>query len=128
MKKFFKKIQTSPRVKKRAGENWPPLDVEAQIAIIKSIEADQDIGLGKRIHQFSFREFELRLDRDVTGTYRLVANEGNERRYSFSIRCKKGNYQVLLTSFQEIINYLSGDRRFANLPNHEQLKGHYYGP
>ena len=127
MKKFIKKIKTSPRVKKQAGENWPPLNIEAQIAIIKSIEAEQDIGLGKRIHQFSFREFELRLDRDVTGTYRLIANEGNERKYSFSIRCTRGNYQALMTSFQEIIAYLSGDRRIADLPSHELLKGHYYG-
>ena len=113
--------------KKRIEPKWPQVDIKAQIDTVKFNESNRDIGLGRRIHYFPFREFELQLDRDITGMYRVVVTEGNNRRFSFAIKCKHGDYAKLGTCFEEILQYLSGDRRIANLPNHDLMKGHYYG-
>ena len=114
------------RKKKREPE-WPQVNIKAQIDTIEYNESNRDIGLGSRIHYFSFQEFELQLDRDITGMYRVVVTEGNNRRFSFTIKCKYGDYAKLGTCFEEILQYLSGDRRIADLPNHDLIKGHYYG-
>ena len=101
--------------------NWPEVDLAAQIVAIRQAEAETQPRSGQLIHAFDFHEYSLRLDRDITGTYRLVANEGRERRYSFSIRGE------LEPALQEITAFLSGPRRMADLPRSETLKGHYYG-
>ena len=37
------------------------------------------------------------------------------------------DYAALLSSFEEIIRFLKGNRHIANLPNEEKLKGFYFG-
>ena len=61
---------------KRRPDDYPPTDLAVEIATIERIEKEQEIGLGRRIHVFSFQELELQLDRDITGMYRLVALQG----------------------------------------------------
>lgn len=109
------------------AEPPPAVDIDAQIETIKRIEEEQKPDLGSRIHQFSYGDLELRLDRDITGSYRLCVFEGTERRFSFTVRCEQGDYESLRTSFQEIIAFLNGDRRIADLPRHDRLTGHYFG-
>jgi len=127
MKKLFNNLKKMSSRRERKEVEWPVVDLDEQIEKIKTIEADADPGLGKRVHYFDFRQFELRLDRDCMGLYRIIANVGNERRYSFSIRCSHKDYEILRSCFEEITEYLSGDRRMADLPNHERMKGHFFG-
>ena len=63
----------------------------------------------------------------MLGLYRVTVNEGKERRYSFTVVCEPGDYDTLRSSYEEITAFLDGDRRLANLPRHDRLKGHYYG-
>ena len=116
---FSKPIQSQP--------DWPPFDISAQIARIKTIESEKKIDLGQRINCFSYKHFELNLDCDITGFYRIVVYEGRDRRFSFSIRCKQGDYEAFLSSLKEIVEFLDGDRRIKNLPKHDLLKGYYFG-
>jgi hypothetical protein len=128
MNTFLQRIRKRSRQKKRKEHEWPLVNIEAQIEAIRKIEADEDIGLGRRIHCFACREFELSLDRDIMGTYRVIAYQGKERRYSFSVTCPHKDYEALQAAFEEIVQYLSGDHRLADLPNNEGMKGHYFGP
>jgi len=104
----------------------PPLHIEEEVNKIKSVEEKHNPKLGERIHHFDFMEFDLSLDRDVTEMYRLVAFEGKEKRFSFTIKCKQGNHELLQKAFEEIINFLKGERKLKNLPNNELLKGHFF--
>ena len=127
MSDFFKRLRAyffGPN-----GEHKPPpaLDLAPVIDAIERAENEGSVDPGRRIHTFPYLGFELRLDRDVMGQYRLTVNEGRERRYSFTIVCEPGDYTALRTSYEEITSFLNSDRHLANLPNHERLKGHFYG-
>ncbi len=128
MNTFLQRMRKGSRQKGRKEHEWPPVDIEAQIEAIRNIESDEDIGLGRRIHCFACREYELSLDRDIMGTYRVIAYQGKERRYSFTVTCPHKDYEALRNAFEEIVRYLGGDRRLADLPRHERMKGHYFGP
>ncbi|MCK5147313.1 hypothetical protein KAR48_11190 [bacterium] len=119
-KRLFGKAEAEP-------VDWPAVDLDMQIAAIKIAEAENDSGLGILIHEFEFHEYELRLDRDITGMYRVVAMEGRERRYSFSLHCDHKDLAALRELFGMIADYLSGERHIGELPNTEMLKGHFYG-
>lgn len=121
------------RFKKRLAQNknghhipWPAIDINAEVDAIQRTESAAQIDLGKRIHSFVYQGLELRLDRDVLGMYRITVNEGRERRYSFTIVCASGDYDALRSGYNEIIQFLDGDRGLASLPRHERVKGHYY--
>ena len=117
-KKNFKKQKTEK----------PDVDIPAQIDRIRAVEKESASDLGRLIHAFEYGDFVLRLDRDVTGTYRVMVTVGQERWYSFSVRSEHQDYAALQTAYEEIVDFLAGDRRLANMPSHEKLKGHYFGP
>jgi len=127
MKKLLNRIKNALPKSNVQEPDWPPFDINRQIEKIKQTEIDHEIPLGQRIISFQYKYFELSLDREITGMYRLIVYEGKDRRFSFSIHCKHKNYDALSTSFGEIIQFLDGDCRIKNLPNNEHLKGHYFG-
>ena len=127
MKKWIRTIRGKKPTKQRNQPEWPPVDLGKEIESIRNSESDTDIGLGRKIHGFPFHEFELCVDRDITGMYRLVVYQGTERKYSFSIRCKHRDYTALRSGFEEIVKFLEGNRRIADLPKQENLKGFYFG-
>ena len=127
MKDFFKRLSEHFSSHNGQALERPPVNLEAEIDEIRRIEAAEEIDRGKRIHCFRHQGLELRLDRDVLGLYRVTVNEGKERRYSFTVVCDRGDYETLRAGYEEITAFLDGDRRPANLPRHDRLKGHYYG-
>jgi hypothetical protein len=124
MKKILKRFFTKPAAPE---VNWPPVDLQAKIDKIKQIEEEQNIDLGRRIYQFDYKQYELCLDRDVIGMYRVIAFIGKERRFSFSIKCEYKDYTNLKKGYEEIATFFDGDQHIRNLPNNELLKGHYFG-
>lgn len=106
---------------------WPPVDLERVLAAVAEAEAAEPIGLGKRIYTFECQELELRLDRDVTGAYRVTAFEGAERRYSFTAFCARGDYACLRGALAAVVAYLEGERHLADLPKSEHVHGHFFG-
>lgn len=105
----------------------PPVDLDAQLARVRAAEAGGPPPLGRLIHRFDVDGFELRLDRDVTGAYRITVGEGAERRYSFTLRCPPGDYAALHDAYAEVVRFLRSDRLLVRLPNDDRLRGHYYG-
>jgi hypothetical protein len=105
----------------------PAINLACEVAVVQEVESEQDIGLGRPIHRFSYEGLELRLDRDMTGRYRVTVNEGRERRYSFTLHSAPHDYEALHAGYEEIIQFLDGPRRITTLPDHERLKGHFYG-
>jgi len=105
----------------------PQINIAAQIETIRSIEFSQTIPTGQRIHGFSYANLLMRLDRDVMGIYRITVNQGSEKRFSFSINCEKGDYEKLGRGLEEVIRFLDGKRSIRSLPNHELVRGYYYG-
>lgn len=103
------------------------INIDAQIELIKSIEKKHKIEPGRRIHVFEYLGFVLNLDLEVTNTYRLVAFEGQEKKYSFSIKGKPGDYETLKSGLEQSLDFLSGDRKIVNLPKKDLLKGYYFG-
>ena len=102
-------------------------DISAIINQIKAREESKSIPLGRRIHKLSYRDLDLFLDRDITKNYRVTVYQGRERIYSFSIFANQGNYDILEKGYARIINYLEGERKVADLPADETIKGFFYG-
>ncbi len=127
MKDFFRRLSKHFTSSNGHAVQEPLPDLQAEIDAIRRVEAAETIDLGKQIHCFRHQGLDLRLDRDVLGLYRVTVNEGRERRYSFTIVCAPGDYDVLHASYEEITAFLDGDRHLATLPRHDRLKGHYYG-
>lgn len=128
MKNLFRSLRRA--VQQTNGTHLPEPerpDLGAEIATIQRAEAATPIEPGKRIHSFPVQELDLRLDRDVLGHYRITAWAGRERQYSFTVACAPGDYDELQRNFEEILHFLEGDRRPADLPDHAGLKGHLYG-
>lgn len=124
MKKILKRLFTKSTPRE---VEWPPVDLQVEIDKIKQIELEQKIDLGRRIYQFDYKQFELCLDRDVIGMYRVIAFIGKERKFSFSIKCKYKDYDNLKKGYEGILDFLDGDQHIRNLPNNDLLKGHYFG-
>ncbi len=103
------------------------VDVSGVIEQIKQKEQAKNIPLGRRIHTLEYGELYLFLDRDITENYRVTAYRGRERIYSFSIFAGQGNYEVLEKGYQKIMDYLASERKVSDLPEDENIKGHFYG-
>jgi hypothetical protein len=110
------------------GKAAPPaFDLNTELALIEQAEAGRVIPTGRLIHQFAHDGLDLRLDRDMTGMYRVTVNEGGHRLYSFTVVCPHEDYRTLRSGYEEIIRFLSGSRTLRELPNHDHVRGHYYG-
>lgn len=121
MLELFKKLFT------KEDQPREPVDVQRIIRQIKEAEEKKDIPLGKRIHSFSYVDFQLNLDRDITEHYRITVYQGQERIYSFTIFAKERNYDILEQAYSQIITFMEGDRNIGSLPDDEILKGFFYG-
>ncbi len=127
MNNFFKRLRDHYSTFNGQDIQRPSVNLTAEIDAIRHVETTTEPDLGKRIHSFRHQGLELRLDRDVLGMYRVTVNEGKERRYSFTIICPPGDYVALHAGYEEITQFLDGDRHLATLPRHDRVKGHYYG-
>lgn len=123
---FFERLRA--RFRPPAPDPTPlPVDLDAELACIRRAEAEGGMPLGRLIHRFDVDGLDLRLDRDVTGAYRITVGDGQERQYSFSVRCRPRDYDALREAYEEVVRFLRSDRRLIRLPNDDRLKGHYYG-
>lgn len=131
MKRLLSKLKKSLGLSTNGNGHsaYPPpqIDLATELAAIREAEASASIAPGKLIHRFDYDGLELRLDRDVMGQYRITVNQGELRRYSFSVMSPEPDYEVLARCYDEIIGFLAGSRALRDLPRHEHLRGHYYG-
>lgn len=97
------------------------------MAAIRDTEQSLKAEPGRRIHQFTHAEYHLRLDYDITRTYRLTVHRGGERIYSFSVFCDSGAYDKLEEAYERIIGFLNGNQDLQELPDDDLLKGFYFG-
>lgn len=102
------------------------IDLEELIEEIREREAGE-IPRGRKIHQFEYGIFEVRLDRDITERYRVTVMNGRERVYSFTVKGGEGDYEILREGYDRILEYLDGERNPSGLPDNTTLKGHFYG-
>lgn len=102
------------------------LDLGSLIGEVRERESG-GIALGRRIHQFTYGIFEVRLDRDITEHYRVTVFNGRERVYSFTVMAREGEYEVLRDGYRTIIDFLDGERNLSDLPDSQSLRGHFYG-
>ncbi|MDZ7772586.1 MAG: hypothetical protein U5K31_07595 [Balneolaceae bacterium] len=123
MLRFFKEWLSNGEASRA---HRPELDLPSLIGEIRQRESG-GIERGRRIHQFTYGIFEVRLDRDITGHYRVTVYNGRERVYSFTVKAEEGQYEELQTGYRSIINFLDGERRLSELPDSPNLKGHFYG-
>lgn len=123
MKKFLSKLFGNNKIEQ---PELPSADIEKVMEEIKTAEAATEPEPGRLIYKFVHQEFDMQLDLEVTGTYRLVALIGLEKRFSFSIRCLKGEYNLLQSGLEESMHFLNGSRQLVNLPKTRLLKGHFF--
>lgn len=120
LKKLFKRNQEpEPSV--------PEPNYTAIINQIKKREATHDIAPGKKIHEFDYALYTLRLDRDITKNYRITVFQGNERIYSFTVFTTKGEIDKLDGAYRKVIGFLNSEQLLKNLPDSDLLKGFYFG-
>lgn len=120
LKKLFKRNQEpEPSV--------PEPNYTAIINQIKKRETTHDIAPGKKIHEFDYALYTLRLDRDITKNYRITVFRGNERIYSFTVFTTKGEIDKLDGAYRKVIGFLNSEQLLKNLPDSDLLKGFYFG-
>ncbi len=123
MLRYFKKIFAAESKNQQSSDR---IDILAVIEEVKENE-QKGVPLGKRIHTFEYKMMEVRLDCDIASNYRVTVYEGKERRFSFTIFAKQGDYDTLEQVYDRIIGFLDGDRQISELPDDDTLKGFYYG-
>jgi hypothetical protein len=126
MSNFFSRIFARGRTD-TPGPSAADVDVQTHIETIGRILKEKKPPLGQCFFSLEFSPYELFLDRDITGAFRFIVNEGPKKRFSFTVRCAPDDTETLRSGFQEILEYLSGPRRVAELPRKEYLKGYYFG-
>lgn len=94
---------------------------------IRESEQSGETEPGRRIHQFAHLHYDLRLDYDITDTYRITVSRGEERIYSFSVYCEPLAYDELIEAYRRIIDFLNGEQSLGELPDDALLKGFYFG-
>jgi len=102
-------------------------DIPTIIEQIRKREEKNDIALGRRIHSFHHKEYQLALDRDISENYRVTVYLGKERIYSFTLFANQGNYDILEQAYIRIIDFLDGEQKLSGLPDNEIIKGFFYG-
>lgn len=121
---FFKKLfEKNSTLKKPI----PDPDFPAIINEIKEKESSVEIIPGKKIHEFKYNLFTLRLDQDVTENCRITVNRGNERVYSFTVFASPRAYKKIEQAYRDVIDFLKSERNISELPDSDQIKGFYYG-
>lgn len=123
MLSYLKKLFTAESKKQKPSGG---IDISTVIEEVKKNE-QKGVPLGKRIHTFEYQLMEIRLDCDIASNYRVTVYEGEERRYSFTVFAKQGDYDTLEQVYGRIIGFLDGDRQITGLPDNDTLKGFYYG-
>jgi hypothetical protein len=123
MLNFFRRIAQ----RQNGSVPLPAMWIEDQLAAVRYAEAAGAVLPGKRITSSLYRHLDLRLDKDMTGMYRIGVYEGRERRYSFIVRTPAGDYDGLKSAYQVVLGFLDGDRRIASLPDLPGIKGFYFG-
>jgi hypothetical protein len=127
MSAFVKKLKSIFSGNNHNTIKDPSLDIDGLVNQIKSTEEVSKPEPGRKIYSFMYYDFELILDVEVTGQYRLSAFSGKEKKYGFLIKCETGNYEVLAEGLKQCIDFLNGNRKIGDLPDNEVLKGHYFG-
>lgn len=110
-----------------SSETEEPADIPTIIGQIRKREEMNDIPLGRRIHSFHHRQYQLALDRDISENYRVTVYLGRERIYSFTLFANQGDYNILEQAYTKIVHFLDGEQQLSDLPDNETLKGFFYG-
>lgn len=82
---------------------------------------------GRKLHTFDWNGWTIRIDVDITRRYRFTLNQGNERRFSFTVLSKPGDYDGLKAAFLHIQKFINDGMPLKKLPRNEVLIGHFYG-
>ncbi|MEQ8523795.1 hypothetical protein [Gracilimonas sp.] len=124
MLQFIKKLFNGDQV---PPELPPEPDFASIIKQIKKQEDTEELQPGKKIHEFEYHLFSIRLDRDITKNYRITVFQGNERIYSFTVFVEKKELEKLDKAYQHVISFLMGDQSISSLPDNDLIKGFYFG-
>ncbi len=96
--------------------------------IVQSIreQEQQDEAIGRKILSLDYQQFELLVDREFTGRYRISAFKGQHKIYGFTVSEKEISDQQFKTVWNDILKFL--DHPSPNkLPESEQLSAHFFG-
>lgn len=111
----------------KSEKSIPDPDFTLLIANIRKRENAEEIAPGKKIHEFDYALYTLRLDRDIAKNYRITVFQGNERIYSFTVFDNQSNRDILEMAYRKVIQFLKSDQSIKNLPQSDILKGYYFG-
>lgn len=103
------------------------MDLQQVMGHIRTAEERRPPEPGRRIHQFSWMELEVRVDLDITRQYRITIFRGTDRCYSFTVYAKAGEYDSLENALYSIEEFLMSDQNISRLPDNKMIKGYYFG-
>lgn len=102
------------------------IDIEAIIEKIRTREQDE-LATGRKIVRFDYRSFEIILDREFTGRYRISVFQGQHKCYGFAIQKKELTDEEFKHIWERVIGFLGHSPSPARLPEHELWKAHFFG-
>ena len=82
---------------------------------------------GRTLLSFPHRNYQLRLDADVTQTFRLTAHQQSERVFAFLIHTDDAESEAFRDSLRQIFAYLTDRPSLKELPKTDQITGNFFG-
>lgn len=102
------------------------VDTEKIVREIRLAE-EQEISTGKRIYAIDYMHYNLILDREFTGNYRISVFTGNHKIYGFSITEEDITDKQFATIWDKVIAFLKDDPSPQTMPDDKFLKTHFFG-
>jgi hypothetical protein len=102
------------------------VDCQQIVGNIRSKERSE-IPVGRKIYDLSFKEFEILLDREFTGHYRISVFQNQHKIYGFTVSEKEISDDEFVVVWEIIIDFLSNNPSPKQLPDHDLMNSHFFG-
>lgn len=101
------------------------VDIQQIVQSIRKQE-QQDIATGRKLLRIDYQQFDLLVDREFTGRYRISVFQGQHKVYGFTINEKEIDNQQFEAAWDDILIFLEQPSP-TQLPQSDLLTTHFFG-
>lgn len=102
------------------------VDCQKIVATIRRRER-QEIPVGRKIYDLQFKQFDLVLDREFTGHYRISVFQDHHKVYGFTISDKEISDENFAKVWKMVTQFLGNTPSPKHLPEHQLMQSHFFG-
>ena len=102
------------------------IDCQQMVANIRRRERDE-IPVGRKIYDLQFGQFDVTLDREFSGHYRISVFQDHHKIYGFTINDKEISDENFVKVWEIVTKFLGKNPSPKHLPDHQLMKSHFFG-